>query len=103
MSPITNDADLRTTAPKAPKPAPAPADRTKATTLRLAFDNRLPMPGQEIMREYKGRTLLVRVLADGFEFDGEVYKSLSAVAKAITGTHCNGYLFFRLNGQGGEK
>jgi hypothetical protein len=31
-----------------------------------------------------------------FEFEGDVYKSLSAVAKAITGQHCNGYYFFRL-------
>jgi hypothetical protein len=61
------------------------------------------MPGQELTREYKGQTLLVRVLPHGFEFEGEVYKSLSAVAKVITGTHCNGYLFFRLRGQGGAK
>ena len=100
---LANDADLRTTAPRAPKPAPAPADRTKATTLRMAPDARLPMPGQELTREYKGQTLVVRVLPHGFEFEGEVYKSLSAVAKAITGTHCNGYHFFRLNGQGGAK
>ncbi len=76
---------------------------TKTAMLPISLDNRLPMPGQEIIREYKGRTLLVRVLDDGFEFEGDVYKSLSAVAKAITGTHCNGYLFFRLRGQGGAK
>ncbi len=61
------------------------------------------MPGQEITREYKGQTLVVRVLSEGFEFEGDVYKSLSAVAREITGTHCNGYHFFRLNGQGGAK
>ena len=59
--------------------------------------------GHELTREYKGQTFLVRVLPHGFEFEGEVYKSLSAVAKAITGTHCNGYLFFRLDRQGGAK
>ena len=69
----------------------------------MVFDNRLPLPGQEIMREYKGQMFLVRVLEKGFELEGEVYKSLSAVARKITGTHCNGYLFFRLGGQGGEK
>jgi len=36
------------------------------------------------------------VLPAGFEFEGHIYKSLSAVAKAITGQHCNGYYFFRL-------
>ena len=61
------------------------------------------MPGEQLFRQYKGQTLLVNVRPDGFEFEGEVYKSLSAVARKITGTHCNGYLFFRLGGQGGEK
>jgi hypothetical protein len=42
----------------------------------------------------------VRVLAKGFDLDGVVYQSLSAVAKAITGSHTNGYLFFRLLGKG---
>jgi hypothetical protein len=82
---LANDAALRTTAPRPPKQTMAAADRTKVTTLRQALDGRLPMPGQEIVREYKGQTLLVRVLTDGFEFDGRVYKSLNAVAKAITG------------------
>jgi hypothetical protein len=43
----------------------------------------------------KGRTLQVQVLTEGFTFEGNVYPSLSAVAKAATGTHTNGYLFFR--------
>ena len=41
----------------------------------------------------------VRILEHGFEYDGAVYASLSAVAKAITGSHCNGFLFFRLTRQ----
>jgi hypothetical protein len=100
---LANDADLRTTPPKAPKGAPNATGGTSAATLRTSHDARLPMPGQELTRQYKGQTLIVRVLADGFEFEGEVYKSLSAVAKAITGTHCNGYHFFRLNGKGRAK
>jgi hypothetical protein len=59
---------------------------------------RLPLPGTLITRVYKGRELHVQVLDDGFEFEGAVFKSLSAVAKHITGSHCNGYLFFRLGG-----
>ena len=39
--------------------------------------------------------LEVKILADGFEHQGQVYPSLSAVAKAITGSHCNGFLFFK--------
>ena len=61
--------------------------------------------GTTLTRRYKDEDLQVRVLADGFEYKGEVYGSLSAAARAITGSHCNGYHFFReaLNRQGGEK
>ncbi len=48
-------------------------------------DDRLPLPGTVITREYKGQTLEVTVLDRGFEHDGETYRTLSAVAKAITG------------------
>ena len=58
------------------------------------------MPGAVITRQYKGETFMVRILPDGFEYDGEVYRTLSAVAKTITGTHWNGYHFFRLGKKG---
>jgi hypothetical protein len=58
----------------------------------------LPPPGTQIVREYKGEQLRVTVLPDGFEFEGERFKSLSAVAKAITGQHVNGRAFFKLAG-----
>lgn len=93
---LANDADVRLSPPKAQQTPPAPAARTKTATLAVAGDDRLPLPGSIITREYKGQTLQVAVLPNGFEFEGEVYKSLSAVAKAITGQHCNGYYFFRL-------
>jgi len=62
-------------------------------------DPRLPPPGTAIVRQYKGRALQVLVLTDGFEFQGRRYQSLSAVAKAITGSHVNGYRFFHLEGK----
>ena len=65
-----------------------------------AHDRRLPMPGTVLMREYKGEKLSVMVLDHGFEFDGDVYKSLTAVAKSVTGTHWNGYHFFGLKKEG---
>jgi hypothetical protein len=95
---LAKDADLRVTAPRAKRIDPTPPAQTVATTLAVSGENRLPPPGTLITREYKGRTLRVKVLPQGFEFEGEVYKSLSAVAKHITGLHCNGYLFFRLIG-----
>jgi hypothetical protein len=93
---LANDADVRLSPPKAKPIPPSPASRTKTATLVVAGDERLPLPGTLITREYKGQNLQVKVLPQGFEFEGEVYKSLSAVAKAITGQHCNGYYFFRL-------
>ena len=92
---LANDADLRLGAPTANGPE---AYTTKATG-RLEGDSRLPMPGAMITREYMGQIVEVTVIPKGFQYDGRVYRSLSAVAKAITGTHWNGYHFFGLRKQ----
>ncbi len=104
---LVNDADLRSTPPRPPRadatptPTAAPAPALPSPTA----DSRLPPPGTVLTRPYKGQVLQVRVLPSGFEYDGAVYRSLSAVAKAITGGHCNGFLFFQaaLAGQGGVR
>ena len=96
---LAHDADLRLSPPKAAlmqTPAPA-APRASA---KHRDDGRLPRPGTVLTRRYKGQSLHVRILEHAFEFAGAVYPSLSAVAKAITGSHCNGFLFFRLTNQG---
>jgi hypothetical protein len=54
------------------------------------------MPGSVLVKEYRGRRLLVQVLASGFELNGQRFSSLSAVARAVTGTKWNGLLFFGL-------
>lgn len=59
-------------------------------------DGRLPVPGTIINKTYKGKDILVKVLDIGFEYDGKVYKTLTKIAKEITGSHWNGYLFFSL-------
>ena len=59
-------------------------------------DYRLPIPGSTIHKEYKGQKYIVRVLKYGFEYEKKSYKSLSAIAKKITGSHWNGYGFFGL-------
>jgi hypothetical protein len=61
-----------------------------------ALDPRLPPPGTYLEREYKGRHVVVKVLVNGFEFDGEIYRSLSAIASEVAGTKWNGFLFFNL-------
>jgi len=58
-------------------------------------------PGTVITRKYKDRNLVVTVLeGGGFEHDGKRYPSLTAVAKAVTGSHWNGHHFFGLKGNG---
>jgi len=59
-------------------------------------DKRLPIPGTAITKEYKGSNYQIKVLEKGFEYNGKIYKTLSAIAKEITGAHWNGYLFFNL-------
>jgi hypothetical protein len=97
--PLGNDADLRM---NPPRPRVADASRMAAAPAAVLplRDARLPRVGSVLVRKYRGQTLQVRVLADGFEFEGAVHSSLSAVAKAITGSHCNGYLFFQITGKG---
>ena len=93
---LANDAELRSCPPQ-PKPVPPDAQESPPVA-HVASDPRLPVPGGVITREYKGRTLKVKVLPNALEFEGQRFRSLSAVAKHITGAHCNGYLFFRLQG-----
>lgn len=92
---LARDADLRLSPPKT---TPVQTVMTTGPKTGVAFkpEKRLPPPGTVLVRKYKGRQLEVTVLTKGFEFDGQAYKSLSAVAKAITGQHCNGFHFFRL-------
>ncbi|MFH1507542.1 MAG: DUF2924 domain-containing protein [Candidatus Omnitrophota bacterium] len=59
-------------------------------------DKRLPIPGTVITKEYKATKYHVKVLEKSFEYSGKIYKTLSAIAKEITGAHWNGYLFFNL-------
>lgn len=79
---------------KALRPNDALNERPKKT--KLSRDKRLPIPGTVIIKEYKGITLEVKILESGFEFRNKVYKSLTAIAKEVTGAHWNGYLFFNL-------
>ncbi|HEV2293856.1 MAG TPA: DUF2924 domain-containing protein [Tepidisphaeraceae bacterium] len=92
---LARDADIRTTIPRPPKVAVNAPVRT--TTLKLPTPHdRLPIPGTLLTRTYRGKHVAVTVLADGFDYEGQVYRSLSAVAKVVTGSHWNGHLFFGL-------
>ena len=99
---IADDADLRICAPKSFL-SPEAAARTSMTSLTPTSDRRLPAPGTLLTREFKGTTIVVKVLADGFEYEDRHYKSLSAIASEVAGTRYNGFLFFGLNGKGSAR
>ena len=60
----------------------------------------IPVPGTRLIRDWQGDRYEVTVLHEGFEYDGTVYRSLSAVTKAITGAHWSGPNFFGLRRNG---
>jgi len=64
-------------------------------------DPRLPTAGTTLQRQYRDRTITVKILADGFEYDGKIYASLSSIASLVTGTRWNGFSFFGLNKKAG--
>ncbi len=80
----------KTTAAKRSKKATKPKPKR-------ARDPRLPVPGSTLVREYKGRAIRVSVLEEGFRWERKEYRSLSALAAAITGAKSiNGFLWFKL-------
>ncbi|MBN1942406.1 MAG: DUF2924 domain-containing protein [Phycisphaerae bacterium] len=95
---LANDADLRQRRP-ADKPQPSSSTATKTTHVDFGDRAGALMPGTVLTRVYKGQNIVVTVLDSGFEWEGEMYRSLSAVAKAVTGSHWSGNYFFGLKGR----
>ena len=90
---LAEEADLRIRAPESFLRELANPDGHKAC------DPRLPAPGQWLHREFQGQTVSVEVLVKGFRHQETVYKSLSAVARHVTGVQWNGFSFFGLIGR----
>jgi Protein of unknown function (DUF2924) len=90
---IAQDADLRICGPKpvGASPGGIPGSRQSPSS-----DRRLPLVGTMLTREYKNHRIAVQVLDGGFQYEDRFYKSLSAIAREVTGTQWNGYLFFGL-------
>jgi hypothetical protein len=94
---LANDADVRVTPPKGQRVATGAGKTVRAGAVS---DPRLSGISETILRKYKGQLVRVTVEANGtFEYEGRRYKSLSAVAKAVSGSHCNGFRFFGLEGK----
>jgi hypothetical protein len=94
---IADDADLRTRAPRGfllRNVTPGPIINTDRS--RPQKDWRLPAPGTLITRRLHDRQIVVKVLEEGFEYESRRYRSLSAIAREVTGTRWNGLLFFGL-------
>ena len=90
---LADEAEIRVTPPREKE---AKSESPATIKIESGRDPRLPPPGNWIERKYKGQMIRVLVVADGFEYEGERYRSLSGIAKAVTGSHCNGFHFFRL-------
>jgi hypothetical protein len=93
---IAQDGDLRINAPRDFFTVDGERVQTTGDRNRREQDRRLPLPGALLTREWKGRTVLVEVLAKGFRHENRQYSSLSAIATAVTGTRWNGLAFFGL-------
>jgi len=102
---LANEADIRVRVPKGAfdgVPGKVRKGGPGKSSGATARNRRMPLPGTTLTREYKGVVHTVKVLDAGFEYEGRRYRSLSAIAKEITGSHWNGYLFFRIS-SGGRK
>ena len=101
---IAQEADLRMIAPRDFFTVGGErVETTRADQNRRNQDGRLPLPGVLLSRKWKGRTILVEVLAEGFHYENRHYSSLSAIAVAVTGTRWNGLAFFGLTRPAGQK
>jgi len=100
---IANDADLRIRAPKNFLKVDLDETRTLETRVAPTEDPRLPMAGTELVRRYRGKDIVVRVREDGFEYSGQIYRSLSSAVRQATGTPWNGFAFFGFGGKPGRK
>ncbi len=95
---LNRDDDLRMSPPrKWQPPTNGNGDQSRSPEAQRPLrDPRLPRPGATLTRRYRGHEIRVTVLADGFEYDGRRYASLSALAREVTGQRWNGFLFFGL-------
>ena len=94
---IADDADLRILAPDGFFAESAPAATRLPERAGAGRDRRLPAPGTLLARQFENRRIVVKVLENGFEYQSQQYRSLSAIAREITGTRWNGLLFFGLS------
>jgi Protein of unknown function (DUF2924) len=97
LAELSKEVDLRFLPPRGWKDALEAATAPRHVVERGPVrDPRLPKPGTVLSRPYRGHDIRVTVLDHGFEWDGRPYRSLSAIAREVTGQRWNGMLFFGL-------
>ncbi len=72
----------------------------RSITLRRIRHDQRPIAGTRLLREYQGVEHVVTVTRGGYDWQGRPYQSLSAIARAITGTRWNGWVFFGIRRAG---
>ena len=92
---LAQEAELRI---RAPESFLSECSGATGSWRRDTRDPRLPAPGTCLTRQYQGQAIVVEVLEKGFRYREQVYKSLSAVARHVTGTQWNGFAFFDMLG-----
>lgn len=97
---LANEADLRVSPPRGKQAVqPDIAACTLHAPYRPLRDLRLPPVGTVITREFKGQSICVQVEEDSFRWKGQSFKTLSAIAREVTGKSWNGFIFFKLGGE----
>jgi hypothetical protein len=93
---LSHQVDIRFLPPRGWKQALESALASSPARHQPVRDTRLPKQGTILSRPYRGHDIRVTVLESGFEWDGRPYRSLSAIAREVTGQRWNGLLFFGL-------
>lgn len=95
---IAMETDIRTTLPRVTRPATTETLETASMTISPPADCRIPLPGAMLVKTYKDRSIQVMVRPNSFEFEGTQYKSLTAIARVVTGQkNINGFQFFGIH------
>jgi Protein of unknown function (DUF2924) len=94
---IAMETDIRTSLPRVTRPATTETLETASTMIAPPADDRIPLPGAAVVKTYRGRSIQVMVRPNSFEFEGTQYKTLTAIARVVTGQkNINGFHFFGL-------
>ena len=79
------------------------AGEPKRKRKSASWRNNTPVAGTRLVREWNGRDYEVICVHGGYQYNGQLYRSLTAITKAITGTHWSGVAFFGLKSTTGKR